>query len=352
MPREPNLARLLVDTIGAARTDALLDSLQIAAPVRDETGQEVTRAVLAQALNMLLFEDLVRRVPAAAAYVADCRAAGTKLLHDHGAVRTIVLQGMGALPGGEASITRLLAPLGYELAGTYPLDRIKMTGRSYAQRDFPAEIAQFFVSELHVERFGPAVQRAIASVTATSRDPLSPAAASALAQLGRYGTLEYAEALRLLPVLAACFDRQHAEPSLADYRTILTESAEAAWIATEGNAFNHATDRVADVDALAARQKALGRPMKQDVEVSATGRVKQTAFLAAKVERGFIEPGGTRIVQSVPGSFYEFITRLEKPDHTLDLGFDPGNAQGIFAMTASQPPSGPAALQQMAQVTQ
>jgi hypothetical protein len=268
--------------------------------------------------------------------VADCRAAGAPLLHDHGAVRTLDLDGMGALPRGVAAIERLLAPLGYELAGTYPLDRIRMTGRSYAQADYPEEIAQFFVSELHVERFGPAVRRALAQVAASSRDPLSPAAAAALQQLHAFGTLGYAEALRLLPVLVSCFDRQHDEPSLADYETILGETAEGAWIATEGNAFNHATDRVADVEALAERQKALGRPMKPDVEISATGRVKQTAFLAAKIERGFMGPGGERVVRSVPGSFYEFITRLPKPDDTLDLGFDPSNAQGIFAMTAGQ----------------
>jgi hypothetical protein len=336
MLRESNLSRLLADTIGGARAEALLDAMHVASVLREETGREVSRAVIAQALNMLLFEDLVRRVPAAAAYVADCRAAGVKLLHDHGAVRTITLEGMGALPSGIASITRLLTPLGYQLAGTYPLDRIRMTGRSYTQVDVPEEIAQFFVSELHVDRFSAPVRKAIARVTASSRDPLTPGAAAALGRLQKDRALDYAEALRLLPVLVGCFDRQHDEPSLGDYETILAETAEGAWIATEGNAFNHATDRVDDVEALAARQKALGRPMKEAVEISATGRVKQTAFLAARVDRGFIGAGGERVSKSVPGSFYEFITRLEKPDHTLDLGFDPSNAQGIFAMTAGQ----------------
>jgi hypothetical protein len=336
MPHEANLTRLLADTIGVARADALFGAMQVADGLLEQRGDDVSRAVLAQALNMLLFEDLVTRVPAAAAYVADCRAAGARLLHDHGAVRTIALEGMGALPAGIASIVRLLAPLGYELAGTYPLDRIRMTGRSYTQVDYPEAIAQFFVSELHVDRLAPATQKAIASVTATSHDPLSPAAAASLAHLSRHGALPYAESLRLLPVLVSCFGRQHDEPALADYETILADTAEGAWIATEGNAFNHATDRVADVEALAERQKALGRPMKPEVEISATGRVKQTAFLAARVERGFVGPGGERIVRSVPGSFYEFITRLPKEDKTLDLGFDPSNAQGIFAMTAGQ----------------
>lgn len=337
MPHDSALTRLLTAAIGAHRTQALMATLQIAPALTGVTGDTVPRAVLAQALNMLLFEDLVRRVPAAAAYVADRRAAGQTVMHDHGAVRSFDLAGMGALPAGEAAITRLLAPLGYVHAGTYKLDRLRMTGRSYTQTDFPADIAQFFVSELHVNQFGLPVQRAIASVTATARDPLTPAAAAALASLTADRAIGFHAARDLLPVLLTCFDRQHDDPNLADYETILTESAEAAWIATEGHAFNHATDRVADVEALAEQQKALGRPMKQQVEISATGRVKQTAFLAARVDRLFVGPDGTRQVKSVPGSFYEFITRITKDDGTIDLGFDPGNAQGIFAMTATTP---------------
>ena len=53
--------------------------------------------------------------------------------------------------------------------------------------------------------------------------------------------------------IIAAFGRHHPAPRLADYETLLAQSAEAAWIATEGNAFNHATDRVPDVDELAAR---------------------------------------------------------------------------------------------------
>jgi hypothetical protein len=50
--------------------------------------------------------------------------------------------------------------------------------------------------------------------------------------------------------------------------------------------------------------------------------------------------GGARIERDVPGSFYEFISRDTILDHTtgravLDLGFDAGNATGIFKMTAA-----------------
>ncbi|WP_020207190.1 2-oxoadipate dioxygenase/decarboxylase family protein, partial [Cupriavidus sp. WS] len=149
-----------------------------------------------------------------------------------------------------------------------------------------------------------------------------------------------ADAARLVPQLAACFERHHAAPALADYELLLKESAEMAWISTEGNAFNHATDRVADVRAVADAQRGLGRPIKDTVEVSRSGRVLQTAFKADPVERGFVGADGAIVKRTVPGSFYEFITRdfvpaTEGTAGTLDLSFDAGNAQGIFKMTAA-----------------
>jgi hypothetical protein len=251
----------------------------------------------------------------------------------------VLFHGMGALPAGEEAITRILRPLGYALNGIYPLERLKMTGRSYAQLEYPEELAQFFVSELHPDRFSEEFQGAVARVTSTSRDPLSDAAKSLLGELEQSHSLSIDKAVKLLPVLAQCFNRQHDEPTLADYEILLRESPEMAWIATEGNAFNHATDRVTDVDQLAADQKRLGRPMKATVETSQSGRVRQTAFLAARVNRRFRTEDGSLIEKEVPGSFYEFITRLPLPTEdgmtALDLSFDSSNAQAIFKMTAN-----------------
>jgi hypothetical protein len=334
----PLLETLLDRTLGEARAERLFRLLHVHPQLVEARGPLVSRAVMAQALNMVLFEDLVARVPAAAAYVADRLAAGEKVMHDHGAVRTVTLAGMGALPSGEEALVRVLRPLGYRQNGLYPLDRLKMTGRSYAQIDFPEEIAQFFVSELHPERFSAEFQATVARVAGTSRDPLTPHAAAILAKLEEAGRIPFDEAAEVLPILAHCFDRQHAVPSLADYEILLAESAEMAWISTEGNAFNHATDRVADVEALSEAQKTLGRPMKPAVEISQSGRVKQTAFRAATVRRSFRTEDGL-IEKDVPGSFYEFITRLPVPEASgetrLDLGFDSSNAQGIFKMTAA-----------------
>ena len=324
--------------IGKDRADRLFQVLVVPQPLLNENGDKISRAGIAQALNMMLFEDLLNRVPDAKKYADDRLRDGRKILHDHGAVRTVALEGMGQLPAGEEAITRILRPLGYALNGTYPLERLKMTGRSHAQADYPQELAQFFISELHPDRFSPGFQAAVKRVTSSSRDPLTPEAKPLLAELEQDRSLPVEKAVKLLPVLASVFSRQHDEPTVADYEVLLKESPEMAWISTEGNAFNHATDRVDNVDEVADEQKKLGRPMKEVVEKSQSGRVRQTAFLAARVQRSFRDSNGATVSREVPGSFYEFITRLpvsEDGKSGVDLSFDSSNAQAIFKMTAN-----------------
>ena len=329
---ETTLWALLDRVVGTVRTVRLFEALAIHPSLLRARTARVGRAELAQALTMLLFEDVTRRVPMAAAYVGDAVRKSQKLVFDHGALRTVATDN-GALPSGELAFRRILEPLGFEVRGVYPLDRLGMTGRAYTHRDLPEQIAQFFVSELHPERFSPAFQQAVARVVGNSRDPLPLAAKALLAEIAHHGELAFEDAALLLPNLVCCFDRQHQEPRWADYQTLLAESKEMAWIATEGNAFNHATDRVADVEAVAASQKRLGRPMKPEVEVSKSGRVRQTAFRAAMVERLFVTDDGSLKSEVVPGSFHEFITRAEEAPGVLDLRFDSGNATAIFKMT-------------------
>jgi hypothetical protein len=336
LTKEAVLQGTLEEVVGAARAHRLFEVLEVPQGLVEETGSTISRAGIAQALNMMLFEDLLERVPDAKLYADDCVLDGKKIMHDHGAVRTVKLDGMGELPAGEEAITRILRPLGYALNGVYPLERLKMTGRSHAQVEYPEGLAQFFISELHPERFSTEFQAAVGRVTSTSRDPLTPEAKTLLAELEESRSLPIDKAVKLLPVLAKVFTRQHEEEALADYEILLAESAEMAWISTEGNSFNHATDRVADVDQLAAEQKALGRAMKATVETSQSGRVRQTAFLAARVMRKFRTEDGSLIEKDVAGSFYEFITRLPLPEEgKLDLSFDSSNAQAIFKMTAT-----------------
>ncbi|GLU32094.1 DUF1338 domain-containing protein [Trinickia caryophylli] len=338
--RNANVERLLTKLLGEEKTGFLFSTLNFPAVLEDWEEGTVTRAELAQAMNMALFDGLLQRSENGRIYTDDAIASGGSVFFDHGALRTVRWPHNGALPPGEAAFTRILRPLGFKLNGRYPLDKLNMTGRAYAHEDAPDEIAQFFVSELHPERFSKEFQQAVTNVVSSSKDPLTPLAVSQLSELERDGALPIDAAEQLLPVIVGAFARQHDIPGEVDYDTLLLESAEMAWIATEGNAFNHATDRVQDVHKLSDIEKAKGRPIKPEVERSRSGRVFQTAYRADTVRRQFKSPDGKVVTRQVPGSFYEFITRKRTFDRMsrrwlTDLRFDAGNATGIFKMTAN-----------------
>ena len=341
MTTDTHLSRLIRLIAGDKAADDMLATLLIDRAFLLESAGAVSRGVFAMALNTILFHDLLGRVPTGAAYVADRRRQRERITFDHGALRTVHLGTAvtGELPAGVASFARILEPLGYHVAGVYPLDSLRMTGRGFAHREYPETLPQFFVSELHVERFSEAFRLAATRVFGTSREPLTPVAWNALAEFAAQGRCEMKLAAPALREIVAAFGRWHDIPRLADYRQLLAESPEAAWIATEGAAFNHATDRVADVAMTACGQRSLGRPVKAAIEVSAAGSVRQTAFKADPVRRPFREEDGSITEMTVPGSFYEFISRdvvtgADGRPH-MDLRFDSGNAQAIFKMTAS-----------------
>ena len=332
-----SLHTLICSCLGEHAANALFSQMEIHPALNAPDTGDISRAVLAQALNMVLFHGLLERVPVGKDYVdSEVRQNHRKIVFDHGAVRTVRWP-CGDLPQGEAALVRILQPLGFTLAATYPLKTLKMTGRAYRHQDYPQEIAQFFVSELHPEQFSPIFQDSVTRVLATSKNPLNQQDEADLLELDQRGGLPMQQALMALPKWAACFDRQHADVALSDYETLLAESAEMAWIATEGNAFNHATDRVHDVQLAAQSQRQLGRPIKDKVEVSSSARVRQTAFVAATVEREMTSPQGS-ITRRVPGSFFELISRdvLQANQSGLDLAFDAGNATGIFGMTRAK----------------
>ena len=331
-PVDSALARLVDTVLGRERGEYLLSVLAVD-PRLAYSGTELDRATVAMALNVLLFSDLLDRVPTAAGYVQRVAEDGGRVCFDHGALRTID-GSTGALPRGTEAFARILEPLGYCVGGTYPLPKLRMTGYAFVQQDMPDTVPQFFVSSLHVSQLPVEAQAAADRVFGRSVDPLGERETQFLSALEKTGRCDVKAAAEVLPRLAAAFGRHHPLPALADYETLRAHSAEAAWIATEGNAFNHATDRVPDVAALAAELKSIGLPMKPALEVSANQRVIQTAILADPVERAFAQEDGSVVHRQVPGSFYEFITRLRDPDtEHLDLTFDSGNATGIFSVT-------------------
>lgn len=331
-----NNARTLVASRMDVGADELLETLDLDAPLgHPQSFGSVSRVCFATALSALLFNRLLKGVPTGAAFVADQRARGQRIRFDHGALRTVRFpqEATGALPPGQEAFARILKPLGYNMVGTYPLPRLKMTGQAWAQRDFPEDLPQFFVSELHVEQFDPEFGEAAKRVFGNSRDPIDNSTRAVLRHFERGGVVTIQQAARALRVVLSTFSCRHEIPNLADYELLLNRSPEAGWMATEGNAFNHATSRVPDVELEAERQRGLGRPVKDRVEVSRNGRVRQTAFHANKVLRSFRDGGLVR-TRAVPGCFYEIISRdVDPATGRLDLSFDSANATGIFAMT-------------------
>ncbi|WP_137818569.1 2-oxoadipate dioxygenase/decarboxylase family protein [Pseudomonas sp. 2FG] len=339
MPTSTRLLNLVASVIGQPAADWVFAHVEIPEGLQGfaNSEQSLHRAWLAEALNLCLFHKLVEAVPAGRIYVEEQLMQGRKVSFDHGAIRTVDWPENGDLPRGRQAFTRLLEPLGFTDVRTYPLTKLNMTGYAYRQQDLPADIAQFFVSELHPGRFGEAFQQAVSRVVESSRDPLQAEHLSILKGLRLTRHCSQEQAQTLLPALYLAFDCQHAVVRESDYRLLLRESAEMAWIATEGNRFNHLTDRVGDLERVVAEQRAKGRPMKDSIEVSSSRRVMQTAYKAVQVQRTFLDAAGQRVQREVPGSFVEFIQR-EIDDETgqLDLHFDSSNAQGIFKMTDSR----------------
>ena len=296
----------------------------------------VPRVVIAHALNVALFMDLLRRVPSGRTYVNTQTSADRQIVLDHGAVRTVAWPTASAVPPGVEQVSRVLEPLGYSRRETYPLTHLRMTGYSYAHDDLSDEVSQWFVSELHPDDFSLEFRSTVERVIGSSVDPIDEPAASHLDELVDERSLMMKDALALMPVLFSCFDRLHERPLKSDYDLLIAESAEMAWISTEGTTFNHATDRVHDVVATADTERDAGRPIKDTVEVSGSGRVRQTAHRATLVKRSFRTTEGAIVEREVPGSFFEFIDRQPLPDGSgIDLAFDASNAQGIFKMTAT-----------------
>jgi hypothetical protein len=332
------LFSLVASTIGQPAADWLEHRVEVPQALHNFSWSEdaIHRAWLAEALNLCLFHKLVDAVPDGLRYVDEQHESGRKVVFDHGAIRTVDWVQNGELPRGRLAFSRLLEPLGFTDVRTYPLTKLNMTGWGYRQMDLPEDIAQFFVSELHPGRLSEAFQNAVGRVVGSSRDPLSHEDLSILKrlQLTRHCSLE--EATRLLPGLYRAFGRQHGVVREDDYRQLLSESAEMAWIATEGNSFNHLTDRVEHLEATVQEQIRRERPMKDSIEVSGSGRVMQTAYKACTVSRDLLDADGVVRTHTVPGSFVEFIQRKIDPDNgKIDLNFDSSNAQGIFKMTAS-----------------
>ena len=292
------LDRLRRASLGRERADQLLDMLEVSTALSGDTGPGVSRGVLAQALNMVLFDDLLARAPSARAHVHDRLKNGEKVVHDHSVVATIASPHVGSLPIGREALGRVLVPLGFVESGSRRSWEGGVTEHTYLHADHPDDIAGFVVVEVHPHWFSRGFQAAAERVVQSSRDPLQ-AATAWLTALQSEGTVELADAIAILRALVACFDRQHATPSLDDYDLLRRESAEMAWIATEGNAVMQVAQRVAESN---KRGPAV---LRGDISEPVDLLLLEPAY----VERPFRDSEGRMIGAPVPGPSLKLVRR-------------------------------------------
>ncbi len=328
---------IIREAIGDNRTNQFSQVVLIPESISSFGDDDVSRAQLSMSLFLILYADLLERVPHALKYFERRQSEEKTILLDHGAVRTVLSGRNGELVPGEASLSRILIPLGYFHNHTYPLPKLKMTGRNYTHQDLPELIPQYFISEFHPEKVeDDTFQKAVLNIIDNSIDPLDDQTKEDLDYLSTNNSLPRNRCTNFLINISKAFARQHEIPNINDYETLLAQSAEMAWIATEGNSFNHATDRVNDIQTLSTQEKSLGFPIKDSIEISASKTIFQTAYKADIVSRAFRTQDNEIVQKEVPGSFFEFITRKRLEDGKLDLAFDAANATGIFAMTKEE----------------
>jgi hypothetical protein len=284
------LEDLVAGQLGRERARALLGSLVVHPALVAPAARGVPRAVIAQALAIVLFDDFLGRVPDAAAYAEARLAAGRHLHLDHGAIGTVAGVPCGELAEGEGSVARFLAPLGYAPCPADDPSSRPVTGRPWRHPDLPAHVPQYLITVVHADRFPEPFRQAAARVVGSSRDPLTGLATVNLARLAAEGRLDHHHAESLLGELASCFQRHHATPALADYELVRAESEEMAWIATDGPALRHAAVRVDDL-------------------VS-----EGEAPPAGLVERSFRVGERSTETRMVPGPFLEVVSRHPLPD--------------------------------------
>ena len=266
------LRSLVATQLGAERATAVVDGLVVHPSLLQTAGDDVPRAVVAQALAIVLLDDLLRRVPAAAAYAEERWADGDRLVLAHGAVHTVTGVASGELAPGRESVARVLRPLGYQPG----------PAGAWHHLDLPADIPRYLVDEVQADGFSERFTAAAARVVRSSRDPLTGLAQVHLDRLAADGHLPRPAAESLVGELVGCFARHHGPPTLDDYETVAAESDAMAWVATEGSTWHHAAVVVDDPVAAPPAPATVERPFK--VGERAT------------------------VVRTVPGSYLELVT--------------------------------------------
>ncbi|GAB3737709.1 2-oxoadipate dioxygenase/decarboxylase family protein [Spirosoma lituiforme] len=247
--------------------------------------------------------------------------------NDHIAFRT-----MGVPNLGLASFEKLFLHLGYERRDAYDFVEKKLSAYWYSppRQDLP----RIFASELRVDELSAEARRIIhrytGTVTSDPVDSLNLNDANAIDQFLHQPLWE--------------------TPTLADYRTLLTESEYAAWVIYNRYYLNHFTISVHNlkpgyntIDEFVAFLQEQGIRLNSAggiIKVSPDGDLRQASTVAQMIDARFADGETFRIA----GSYVEFAERRVLPpfrnlpadqitrQHRRE-GFETGNADKIFEST-------------------
>jgi len=231
-----NVERLLVYAIGPVKAERAMESIVFPPFLNDWEWGSVTRSELAMALQVVLFDDLLMDSLEGRVTLHDSVKKGKRLFLRRSYLLTARSRLNGALPVGEAAITRILGPLGYRFMAASEFDGGGAVKRMYAHADQSEALAGFVIGELDQDSFSTGFQRVVERVVASSTDPITPLCVHHLSELDRVGVLPLTIAEQVLLSIAGAFSRRHQTVNDSDVELLASESVEMASVARIGNA--------------------------------------------------------------------------------------------------------------------
>ena len=252
-----------------------------------------------------LWTDYIKITPQAQRVYDLLTQSGETVVNDHIALRTFNHPKLGI-----QSLAAHFLKFGYTEAGDYSFTEKKLYAKHYqhADKSYP----KIFISELELEKVSPFLRETI----------------STLADQVPARTTERDDFV---------FSGKHWFTSYSTYLKIAEESKYAAWVYAFGFRPNHFTVSINDLkyfkditrlnDFLKANDFNLNRS-GGEIKGSPAEWLEQSSTMAPEIKVQFADG-----VYSIPGCYYEFAKRYERPNGELYQGFIAKSADKIFEST-------------------
>lgn len=252
------------------------------------------------------------------------------IINDHIAFRSLGVSNLGM-----ASLEKIFLHYGYTKKDHYFFEQKKLDAYWYAPPE--DKYPRIFLSELRVSDLSKKVQSIISSYTKhITSDPIDALDLNDPEATGAFFNTPLWEL-----------------PTLADYKTLQSESEYAAWVIYNRYYLNHYTISIHELPQPYKTLEGFNQFLESigvvlntaggKIKTSKDGLLKQSSSVAQMIEAEFAHGEKTKI----PGSYVEFAERLPLPefnnieDHDLERhhrrdGFEPTNADKIFESTYTE----------------